>query len=334
MDGCSACSVDPFSEEALFPDNRLFDQQIIRWDLESVERQLSRVNRAKKGQRFKMDPGYDPENPEDSLDWLSEELLIAVVLASVIASRGAALMERFDALLNKDDLSEKDIYEFIIYGKRHYSNVFNDSDGKVERAIAKAMALGELRIPAGQGLLAQSIMMEKVLNGIIDVAKYSTNNYFNNFVVPAIEREVGKILAGTATFDKPNFHPIREKLDRRLKNTPYWRIVANSAAQRAFNYGYVKTAEMQQIRRYAIRAIIDERTSEVCEELDGREFFIGDAVNLMEEVSEAQDIEGVKQLMPWRSPEEVRGKSDQELTDMGVLLPPFHGNCRTTIEYL
>jgi hypothetical protein len=45
----------------------------------------------------------------------------------------------------------------------------------------------------------------------------------------------------------------------------------------------------------------------------------------------AQDPEDVKTIAPWPKLEDIKGKSSKELVAQGVIVPPYHFFCRTTL---
>jgi hypothetical protein len=63
----------------------------------------------------------------------------------------------------------------------------------------------------------------------------------------------------------------------------------------------------------------------------GTEFWIADAVNLIERAAFSDDPEAASRIMPWRQAGEVKDKNAQELRDLGFLVPPAHPHCRSTL---
>lgn len=187
----------------------------------------------------------------------------------------------------------------------------------------------------GRGtILEDSPSAKQVMDGIVDAVQYYTNNHFNTQVVPAIQRDIARMLADS--LHTPDLTPIREALDARLASVPYWRLVANAAASRGFHYGMMKAGQLTQVSAYRWDSIIDNRTSSICRALDGRVFNIADAVNLMERAS-AAGPQGAKSIMPWPTSaqaKQIPTMSNDQLRDMGFIVPPAHGNCRSSIELL
>lgn len=205
--------------------------------------------------------------------------------------------------------------------------------GLVETGVAALIATA---VASGEALISESILRgvpsrQAVIDGMVASTKYYTNEFFNTQVVPALISEVRKVLDGVQPFVKPDWRSIQKVLDARLKSVPYWRVVANASASRSFHYGYLKAAQFQGFTSYRFVAVIDERTSEICNSLDGMVWFLADAVNLVERTSKAENAEEVKELMPWVKFDDIKGLDNIALRDLGVMVPPLHGNCRSTI---
>lgn len=201
----------------------------------------------------------------------------------------------------------------------------------VAASIASAFAKGEASIQ--RGATAGSISAQQVLDQMLEVNGWHTNRFFNEQVLPSLQREVAKVLGATGAMDVPDFTTVREIMERRLKSVPYWRTVANASASRVYHYGLLKAADAQGMTTFRFKAILDDRTSDICRTVNGTTWHIPDALLLMEQVAASgADPSVVKQLMPWVRPEDVQGKDATALRDMGVMVPPLHGNCRSTLE--
>lgn len=218
---------------------------------------------------------------------------------------------------------------------------FEDEDQKEKNLLLAGFIAGGVwaalrrKIIVAQGtFLEGSPSVALIHQGIVDSSKYYTNTFFNRIILPMITTRVDSIIAGTPTGQLPDFSDINRFIGERFKSVPYWRVVANAAASRAYHYGIAKAADLRQRRAYRIDAVIDSRTTDICLAMDGQVFWIADAVNLMEKVAQASPEE-VRELMPYiTNADEVRGKSAAELRALGHIMPPFHFNCRSTIKYI
>jgi hypothetical protein len=147
----------------------------------------------------------------------------------------------------------------------------------------------------------------------------------------------------------------------------YWQVVAGAFANEARTWTGVASMDEAGLRRYRIEAVMDEATSEICRLLHGRVFEVRQAMKTFDRVSKMTDPEQIKEVRPWvtRGVDDERGDvlyfnqdggrqivasvdrpgegeldqsgeysgvmDEADLADAGVLVPPFHGCCRTTI---
>ena len=147
----------------------------------------------------------------------------------------------------------------------------------------------------------------------------------------------------------------------------YWEVVAGAFVGQGRSFAQMSSYAEASISRYRIEAVLDERTTPMCQFLHGKEFSVGDALRRFEQVEQLQQPEDVKMALPWvhqrldqesgRQQLYVNGASGQaviaeitrsaagtrddrgefraftsnaELMDLGVSFPPYHGLCRTT----
>lgn len=145
----------------------------------------------------------------------------------------------------------------------------------------------------------------------------------------------------------------------------YWEVVAGSFVSQGRSFAQLSAYAEAGIERYLIEAILDERTTEVCRFLHGKTFTVGTGLRAFERLE--ANPESVPDLAPWvreaADPEtgrkvlfverggertavaEVtrsafgsrddrgdfgRSLSEQQLLDLGISFPPYHGLCRTT----
>lgn len=124
---------------------------------------------------------------------------------------------------------------------------------------------------------------------------------------------------------------LKERLTQFERPDSYWRLVGGAAIVRARSYGAVIRMQHSGVATFRFVAVMDERTSPICREMNGRIFTIEQASTHIERVTGATSPEAVKTTSPWVPPSQVMGKSPVELAAMGVILPPLHGNCRSKV---
>lgn len=294
--------------------------------IEEMRRELEEP--AKK--QDELQPLGNRQEPNHDDDFLKEELALAVALASATVDKAEEVVPLFAEVLDDpSDFSEDKFEEATIAAQEMWGNTFEGAEAAVAVAINAAIFRGESRISAG--ILSGVPSRQVVFNNMMAVSKFRTNQFFNDQIMPALQRQVGIALDNAPAMGQPSLVGIKAILDRRLASVPYWRVVANAAASRSYHYGFLKAAQLQGFRGYRFVAVIDAVTSEICTFMDGKEWFIADAVSLMERVAQSDSIDEVKSILPWPKFDDIRNLESDGLKDLGVMVPPLHGNCRSTI---
>jgi hypothetical protein len=112
----------------------------------------------------------------------------------------------------------------------------------------------------------------------------------------------------------------------------YFEMLSGTVRNRSSNFGAISAMRDAGFTHYRIEAVMDERTSAICQEMDGQTFSIRDAEAHIARAEAATDPDEYKEVAGWRSAEEVRGiKEAGDLAEAGLALPPYHGRCRTTV---
>ncbi len=121
----------------------------------------------------------------------------------------------------------------------------------------------------------------------------------------------------------------------------YTQIVSANVAQRARVYGSMLAFRDAGFQRYQFVAQLDERTSEICQEMNGRVFTVARGVQTVERAVAAATPEDFMEEHPWPpNVEYVRetagtgsfAEQNARLESAGVAMPPLHGRCRSAIE--
>lgn len=86
------------------------------------------------------------------------------------------------------------------------------------------------------------------------------------------------------------------------------------------------------IEYYEIRAVIDDRTSDICVRLNGTVFPVERAVEYRDNILSLNNPDDIKEASPWLNSNEVAAlPSDDSELPAGLSLPPYHFRCRTII---
>ncbi|GAB1376879.1 hypothetical protein MASR1M48_17310 [Lactococcus petauri] len=139
-----------------------------------------------------------------------------------------------------------------------------------------------------------------------------------------------------------------------VENEQYWNVVGNNYANRSRNWANLEVFDEVGFDEYEVLAVMDERTSPICVQMNGKRFSIRKQIDIMERASKSDDLEEYTSKLPWlTSRKEEDGNisigvqrksgfkpvltggefvsSKDKLQGMGFALPPYHGLCRTTI---
>ena len=117
----------------------------------------------------------------------------------------------------------------------------------------------------------------------------------------------------------------------------YWRGVAASARTRARNFGAVESFVEGGFAELEVVAMMDERTSEICRAMNGKVFRVEWAAQQRDRMLAAKTPEEARDVAPWpQVDKETAGQIAKEdprdiARARGILLPPYHFNCRTIV---
>jgi SPP1 gp7 family putative phage head morphogenesis protein len=115
------------------------------------------------------------------------------------------------------------------------------------------------------------------------------------------------------------------------RSRAYWNVVAAAGVVRSRTYGTVASFEQAGVETFEYVAVLDNRTSALCEHMNGRIFRVDVAVRQRDAFLEAESPEEAKAAHPWPKPTEVLGMDTKALEAAGICLPPLHGSCRSVV---
>ncbi len=195
---------------------------------------------------------------------------------------------------------------------------------------------------AGRDAVLAPIHVEPVLSLVDQRARDVLAGDAMYWVGSAWDRVLGAEIAGVVQreiVDKGlGRREAAEELQRILGTTfperslSYWETVAAAAAVRASTYGVLGSFEQIGLATFVFSAVLDARTSAICEHLHGRTFSVATAAAQRDAFLAAPDPDAAKAIHPWPDPARVVAlKTDAELQAAGVMVPPLHGRCRSTL---
>lgn len=120
----------------------------------------------------------------------------------------------------------------------------------------------------------------------------------------------------------------------------YTRIVSANVGQRARVYSSLSSMRDAGITVFEFVAVMDDRTTEICQEMNGRRFAVGKGVDIMNAAIAAETPEAFIESHPWpESAEQIRtvagtgtaAEQSLNLANNNIAIPPLHGFCRSAI---
>jgi len=143
-------------------------------------------------------------------------------------------------------------------------------------------------------------------------------------------------LQGKRAYSKEVVTKVRKALGEAFEHphiTDYYDLCMRNAVNKARNYGRIFQYERLGIAMVEIVAILDNKTSAICREMNGRRIEVQMLADHVREVLQTP-MDELKEKFAWPTPGQVRsfeGLSTQKIMDsISCKLPPYHGRCRTT----
>lgn len=139
---------------------------------------------------------------------------------------------------------------------------------------------------------------------------------------------------------------LAERLDNLMESRRYWNVFAAAALNNARTLSNLRSFEEAGVIEYEIVAMMDEKTTNICRGLNQRRFKVSDGSSTFNQIIEAESPDDFKDASPWINQNksgqyfkqggekielDTSKASNKFLISHGLVFPPFHGNCRTTI---
>ncbi len=117
--------------------------------------------------------------------------------------------------------------------------------------------------------------------------------------------------------------------DEFKKSRYYWEGLSNHAVTRAREFGHTEAYVKAGIIEVEIVAVMDNRTTPICREMNGKIIPVKRMVELRDKIISAKNPEQVKKIDKWLDVKDVKGKDGEDLP-LSASMPPYHFGCRTT----
>lgn len=185
-----------------------------------------------------------------------------------------------------------------------------------------------------------NLVDEAAVDQLIDGQLYWIGEYYDSELGPAIEELTRTTMIETGLGRAEAGKLLETRLLERLAvagvsipegwgkgPAAYFKLLAANAASNARVRGSLGEMFEIGVTKYTITSVGDERTCDRCRYMDGRTFETHRAASLLDQIAEAEDPETIKKLHPW-----AKRVSEMEGNPEKFPFPPFHGECRCTVD--
>lgn len=172
---------------------------------------------------------------------------------------------------------------------------------------------------------------ERAINILHDHNVYWVKNYFDDHLRGQVVSFGEQIIGRGLNRKEAGQMFAREFADKyEAHSWRYWEGFANHVTTRSRAMGAVSGYQRAEIEYVEVRAVIDHRTTEICNHMHGRRIAVGKLVEMKNKLLDAESPDQVKDVAPWPNLDDVAGVSTDQLPE-SASMPPYHFNCRTRI---
>lgn len=265
-------------------------------------------------------------------------------------------------------IPEKEFKKYTDYVNLEFSEKFKkkiDDDEDIKGYITDNYA--EAKVTAEQRLI---VMLKKV-GCAIEIEKQDIGYDFTGLDERAIEsvlksffywigdtynrslsdriNDIAKRILNSGLGEKDMADVFYDELgDEYGKSRHYFTILASNVANASRVYGALNTYYEYEVEEWEYLAILDDRTTEICEYLDGSIYSVERAIGVIKDILNADDPDDIKSIKPFLSWDDERGEpyyetetetlyiplsgSGEEVTSTcDFSFPPNHILCRSTV---
>lgn len=280
-------------------------------------------------------------------EFTSEELTLAASLGAMFMKETKEIKSELIRLLRTNNFTIRDVEDLLsdlrkttIMSERKKADLEKfvldivDKSSETASDFNRTVAIGSI---AGASIpLAQTRAAEKFSEGVAGFGSFYTNNYADRVLNDNIAAKVQKILALPKEEQTAALALLRSEIGVKFDANNYWQLVSNQIASKSYHYGYLKELDRMGQTHYTYKAIIDDKTTEICRHLNGKVFNVKTSLSLLESFSESDPVAATS-LMPWLNKGDQENiiqanLSVDELQAQGVAIPgTLHANCRSTL---
>lgn len=233
-------------------------------------------------------------------------------------------------------LGEADVQRMLNLLQAEASTLSDAAAGQAANLFRESYEAGKVGGQLAGGIvgLQWGMVDDEAVEWLTDHHVYWIKEYYNKHIsgaiaehtAEALRQGLGRDAAGKMLADFFDAYP-----GVASQPAAYWRGLAANAMNRSRNFGLVGGFEEAGIEALRVVAVMDERTSDICRRLNNTIIPIGKAVGQRRKLIMMSDPEGVKEVTPWLPISEIEDLTDTEIQGRGMIMPPYHFHCRTTV---
>jgi hypothetical protein len=273
----------------------------------------------------------------DFRDYLDLEDALYRKLSAAWRPQAVALYERINSLIERHEFEQaRELVNQI-----DFTQVGEDNRVAIKYILQSciyyggAMASGNAYDRTFVSASAHDALLDKVTDNFILTLSYNVTQQTQQEALQLIAQAEKDYLSATK-FDQPNQRYVKDFVSFQKTGDDMLKLVSSLHSSRLSTWGFVAEANVLGIEEYQLTAVLDGRTSEFCRAINGKRFKVQDAKELVNKVLNVENPDDAKVIQPWPKQDKesitmYRDSTPEELTAMGLQIPPFHPHCRTLL---
>lgn len=165
-----------------------------------------------------------------------------------------------------------------------------------------------------------------------------SSDHYDAHLAKATKDALRPFFAGQSSSRDVAFKIRNSMSDVLLKSDEYWQTFAEQSIIQTRSIGQVAGYQRERIQVVRVKAVIDDRTSDICLKLNGTIISVKTLDNQIanwQKAVDKGDKQGTKDAWPWWSDKQAQKLTSQAKINKAVKAgkvgsPPYHGRCRTT----
>jgi len=169
----------------------------------------------------------------------------------------------------------------------------------------------------------------RAINAVTENSTFWIGNHYDRDVQGRVRKVAEDLLEEGAGAFRTGRRFAEEFGEEFNKSQNYWDLLGTVTTTRSRSFGQLQSLIDAGAEAVEIDAVIDHRTSDICEAADGIVIPIDAIRGQRDSLLEADDPTAWKEIAPWPSDDEAKDWGTEDFIENGVMIPPLHGHCRS-----